>query len=108
MLGGVYRVSFRGLSEAGKGIIHAKDGRIVGGDSWYVYRGIFDIAGDWVSATIHVINDEPSSSGTFGSLNDFIITVSGRASRLGFELEGAPEGHPKQRFFVQGTKLGDA
>ena len=108
MLSGVYRVSFRGLSGAGKGIIYAKDGRIVGGDSWYVYGGIFDITGDWVSATIHVINDEPSSSGTFGGLTDFIITISGRASRRGFELEGSPEGHPKQRVFVQGTKLGDA
>jgi T3SS negative regulator,GrlR len=108
MLSGVYRVCFRRLSEAGKGIIYAKDGRIVGGDSWYVYGGIFDIAGDWVSATIHVINDEPSSCGIFGSLTDFIITVSGRDSRRGFEPEGSPEGHPRQRFFVQGTKLGDA
>jgi hypothetical protein len=108
MLSGVNRVCFRGLSEAGKGIIYAKDGRTAGGDSWHVYGGIFDIVGDWVSATIHVINDEPSSSGIFGSLTDFIITVSGRASRRGFELEDSPEGHPRQRFFVQGTKPGDA
>jgi hypothetical protein len=108
MLSGVYRVSFQGPLEAGKGIIHAKDGRLVGGDSWYVYGGIFDIVGDRVSATIHIINDDASTLGIFGSLTDFIMTISGRASRRGFELEGSPEGHPEQRFFVQGIKLGDA
>ena len=107
MLSGVCRVCFRGLSEAGKGIIYAKNGRIAGSDSWYVYGGIFDIAADRVAATIHVINDDLSSPGIFGSLTDFIITISGRSSRRGFELEGSPEGHPKQRFFVQGTKPGD-
>jgi hypothetical protein len=92
MLSGVYRVCFRGLSEAGKGTIYAKDRRIVGGDSWYVYGGIFDIAGDRVSATIHVINDEPSSSGTFESLTNFIIRVSGRASRRDLRLEALQKG----------------
>jgi hypothetical protein len=108
MLSGVYRVRFQGPLATGQGIIHAKDGRLVGGDSWYVYGGIFDVAGDRVSATIHIINDDPSSPGIFGNLTDFIMTISGRASGRGFELEGSPEGHPEQRFFVQGTKLGDA
>jgi hypothetical protein len=108
MLSGVYRVCFHGPLEAGKGIMYAKNGRIVGGDSCYVYGGIFDMVGDRVSATIHVINDDPSPAGTFGRLTDFVMTISGRASRRGFELEGSPEGHPQQRFSVQGTKLGDA
>lgn len=107
MLSGVYRVSFQGPLESGKGIIYAKNGRLVGGDSWYVYGGIFDVAGDRVSATIHVISDNPTSSGTFGRLTDFVMTISGRASRRGFELQGSPEGQPQQRFSVQGIKLGD-
>jgi hypothetical protein len=39
MLSGVYRVHFDGPLEAGKGIMYAKDGKIVGGDSEYVYGG---------------------------------------------------------------------
>ena len=107
MLSGVYRVYFEGPLGAGKGIMYANDGRIVGGDSAYVYGGTFDIVGDWVSATIRIVSDAPSPTGIFGHLTNFVMTISGRASRRGFELEGMPEGHPKQRFSVQGTKLGD-
>jgi hypothetical protein len=35
-------------------------------------------------------------------------SIPALASRRGFELEGSPEGHPQQRFSVQGTKPGDA
>jgi hypothetical protein len=107
MLSGVYRVHFDGPLEAGKGIMYAKDGKIVGGDSEYVYGGTFDIVGDRVSATIRIVSDVPSPTGIFGHLTDFLMTISGKVSRRGFELEGSPEGHPKQRFFVQGTKLAD-
>jgi hypothetical protein len=93
MLSGVYQVCFRKLSEAGKGIIQSKEGRIAGGDSWYVYGCTIDIAGDWVSATIQVINDEPSSSGTFGRLTDFVTTVSGRASRRDLSLKPLQKGN---------------
>lgn len=108
MLSGVYRVSFQGPLESSKGIIYAKNGRIVGGDSWYVYGGTFDMTADRVSATIRIINDDPTHSGIFGRLSNFVMTISGRESRRGFLLEGFPEGQPQQRFAVDGIKLGDA
>ena len=107
MLSGVYRISFQGPGEAAKGIICAKNGRIVGGDSCYVFGGTVDAADDQISATIRVINDSPAESGIFRDLVNFEMTISGRTSGGGFKFEGFPDGQPAKRFVVQGTKLGD-
>jgi hypothetical protein len=59
---------------------------------YMLLSGVYQVGINRVSATIHAVNDEPSSFGTFESLTDFTITVSGRASRLDLSLKALQKG----------------
>jgi T3SS negative regulator,GrlR len=109
MLSGIYRVIFQGPAGQGKGILFAKNGVLIGGDTAFVYDGTFQISGSQFTAKLHVVQDATSLQSVFGLLSDFHLDILGQVpSDQVFSSEGAVIGQPALRITAQGTKMHEA
>ena len=89
MFGGFYTVRFQLGDKAGCGVMHARDGRMLGGNSAFAHVGSYAIADDEIAIEIKTIRhslhrDYPAMAGT----DDATLIARGRPDGKLYRFEG--------------------
>lgn len=66
---GLYKVEFRTIHGTGRGVIHASDGKLLGGNSAFAFIGSYDDSSDEISVVCSTVrhNDDPNYRPLFGT-----------------------------------------
>lgn len=110
MLDGVYHVAFSsGSSSFGEGIAVFKGGSVNGGDHGYTYTGTKNESDDSFTSTLTIKRWNPSAQSIFGSVNEFLLELSGSmAGANGFLAQGHVVGQPQLKITIRGKYLAAA
>jgi hypothetical protein len=89
LFGGFYAVRFQLGDTAGRGVIHAHDGKMLGGNSAFAHIGTYAEIGDEIAIEIKTIRhnpdlDYPAMAGT----DDVTLLARGRADGKLYRFEG--------------------
>jgi hypothetical protein len=89
LFGGFYAVRFQLGDAAGRGVIHAHDGKMLGGNSAFAHIGTYSEIGDEIAIEIKTIRhnpdlDHPAIAGT----DDATLLARGRADGKLYRFEG--------------------
>jgi hypothetical protein len=91
MLEAMYGVEFASNSnDGGYGVVVFETGRVLGGDSSFVFVGSYELEGGLVKANIKCTNDRDILPSIFGDIKEFDLV-----------LEGTPDPEHKE-FILQG------
>lgn len=82
MVEGLWVVQFEGMQGGGGGVVVLVRGRVLGGDSGYVYEGSYDVEGAKITGTVSVHNFLPGVPNVLGMVGDFKLRLEG-------EIDGA-------------------
>jgi hypothetical protein len=77
MIEGLWIVQYEGTAGGDGGVIVFVQGRVLGGDSAYVYTGTYQSDGEKISARVLVRNFNPAIGNVLGIKGDFELTVQG-------------------------------
>lgn len=72
----------------GSGIVVLETGRVMGGDSSYLYTGSYEFDRGILRAKIKVRKYAPGNQSVFGNLKEFNLTVEGEPGHDQWELSG--------------------
>lgn len=86
MIEGFWIVQYEGVAGNGGGVVIFMRGRVLGGDTGYVYTGTFESDGTNINARIKVRNFLPQVPSVLGFVGDFELTIVGKLS--GQEIKG--------------------
>ena len=105
---GIYSVSFATPTmTAGKGVCYVEGGRIRGGDSAYAYFGPSQQVESKLTASLDVVQHDPSSPSIFGPIANFELQLSGVTEGDRFALSGGVPGNSTMTITVRGRKIRD-
>ena len=110
MLNGIYSTNFAGSVTAGSGVVIIDGGRIMGGDSLFVYRGKHrPDEKNGITAVIDVEKHNDTLLSIFGDQKDFRLNLNGVVAADGksLTLSGQVEGKPHLMIVMKLTKLSD-
>lgn len=89
MLEAMYGVEFASnMNNGGYGIAVIETGRILGGDSSFVYVGNYELKNGVLHAEIKCTNDRESLQSIFGDIKEFTLHLEGKPEHNGFIMEG--------------------
>jgi hypothetical protein len=96
MLEAIYGVEFISNQMApGYGVVTLEKGRILGGDTAFVYVGNYEIIKDRIHATIMCTNDHEVLPSVFGQLKEFNLKLQGEPNNTELVLKGHMVEHPE-------------
>ena len=105
---GIYYIIFKSyLGIIGDGLVVVDDGKVHGGDSRYLYRGTYQVAGTSIRAEIQVSYYRGTLKSVFGPLSKFDLTLSGNATDEAFTLSGHMPGRSQVALTIEGQKQSD-
>jgi hypothetical protein len=110
MLDGIYSTSFVGSAAAGSGVVIIEGGRIMGGDTSFVYRGkLRHDENNGIIATVDVEKHNNTLASIFGGLNKFRLNLNGVVASTGdgLMLSGQVLGKPELMIAMELKKLGE-
>lgn len=85
MVDGFWLVQYEGIQGGGGGVIFLANGKVLGGDSGYVYLGTFHEANNSLTAHVKVQNFLPGVPNVLGVVGDFELelnaTVEGETAK---------------------------
>ena|SRR5438552_14257885 len=104
MLEGLWIVQYEGLQGNGGGAAVFVNGKVLGGDTGYIYEGTYKVEANFVTAQIHVSNFLPDIPNVLGVVGDFDLQL--RAPITGEVIQGAMAlvGRPDISIAVRLTK----
>jgi len=104
MIEGLWIVQYEGMQGNGGGVAVFVNGKVLGGDTGYIYEGTYTVQGDVVSAKIHVSNFLPNIPNVLGLKGDFDLQI--QAPVKGSTIQGAMSlvGRPGLGIAVRLTK----
>jgi hypothetical protein len=108
MFDGLWTVEFISMiNRSGKGVLIARDKRLLGGDSSYYYSGNYEINGNNIAGTVIIIRYEPTGISVFGDVDSFKISFSGQIDNLHFSATGSIVNMPNFKIKIVGNKKED-
>ncbi len=107
MFDGLYRIKFiNAVHDTGWGIVVVLDDKILGGDAAYSYVGRHRFDGTNVFLRIHVERHDREAFSLFGDVDQFVLTLRGRAGAEG-TLRGHVVGRRDLELVIAYKKLAD-
>ncbi len=105
---GLYKVEFRTIHGTGRGVIHASDGKLLGGNSAFAFIGSYDDSSDEISVVCSTVrhNDDPNYRPLFG-IDKIVLTLKGRQRGEQVHFEGCAAELPGVAFSSVMTPIGD-
>lgn len=99
MQSGLYKVEFQTVHGSGRGVIYARDGRMLGGNSAFAFTGTYDDQGDTIAVEISTVrhNNDPNFRPLFGT-DEITLKLTGHASADGYVFEGGTAALPGVAF----------
>jgi hypothetical protein len=89
MLKGLYKVEFQTVHGSGRGVIHARDGKLLGGNSAFGFVGRYDDSDGDVAVEVSTLrhNEDPTFRPLFGA-DEITLSLRGKQQGDRFLFEG--------------------
>jgi len=105
MLEALWSVEFvSNVQGFGAGVAVMETGRILGGDSRYIYVGSFAIENEDLKVKVKVTHYFGEPYSIFGPRSEFNLTLTGKPAHDGFEMQGHMIEDPNLRIGVRLTR----
>lgn len=89
MIEALYGIEFQSnLNDGGYGVVVLETGRILGGDSSFVFVGSYEVKNNTVYADVKCTNDRKLLQSIFGDINEFNLHLEGQPAHDEFILQG--------------------
>lgn len=105
MIEALYGVEFvSNMNNGGYGVAVLETGRILGGDSSFVFIGDYEVKNGIVHANIKCTNDRETLESIFGDLKEFNLQLEGALNEKEFILQGNMLENPDMKIAVKLTR----
>ena len=105
MIEALYGIEFASnVDDGGYGVVVLETGRILGGDSSFVFVGSYEIMNSIVSAEVKCTNDRKFLRSIFGDIDEFNLHLEGVPAHDEFILQGHMIENPSMRIEVKLTR----
>ena len=78
MVEGFWIVQYEGMHGGGGGVAVFLRGRVLGGDTGYLYTGSYEVVGDSLRARVSVRNFLPEVRNVLGTVGNFELQLTGK------------------------------
>jgi len=105
MLEALYGVEFQSnMHNGGYGVVILETGRILGGDSSFVFVGNYEVKNSTIYAEVKCTNDRGSLESIFGDIKEFNLKLEGQPNEKEFILQGHMVENPAMQLGVMLTR----
>jgi hypothetical protein len=107
MLEALYGVEFvSNMNDGGYGVVVLETGKILGGDSSFVFIGKYEVNNSVMDAQVKVTNDRKILPSIFGDVDEFTLILSGSPDpeHQEFLLEGHMLENPEMKIGIKLTR----
>jgi len=105
MIEALYGVEFvSNNNNGGYGVVVLETGRILGGDSSFVFVGDYEVENGTVRANVKCTNDREMLESIFGNLKEFNLQLEGALNEKEFILQGHMLENPEMKIGVKLTR----
>ncbi|MDT8383632.1 MAG: GrlR family regulatory protein [Gammaproteobacteria bacterium] len=105
MIEALYGVEFvSSLNNGGYGVVVLETGRVLGGDSSFVFVGGYEVKNGKVHAKVKCTNDRGTLQSIFGSLKEFNLLLEGIPHENEFILQGLMLENPDMKISIKLTR----
>lgn len=102
MIEALYGVEFvSNMNNGGYGVAVLETGRILGGDSSFVFVGDYEVKNGIVHANVKCTNDRGMLESIFGDLKEFNLQLEGTPNEKEFILQGHMLENPDMKIGVK-------
>jgi len=107
MIDGLWIVRFQGPQGNGGGVVVLTNGKVLGGDGGFTYRGGFELKGDAFSAKVLVENFDSTVPNVIGIVGNFELLLEGKVQGEMIAATGALAAAPSAKIVVRLSKRCD-
>ncbi len=107
MVEGFWIVQYEGVAGNGGGVVLFMRGRVLGGDTGYVYTGTYEERGDELRAQVAVRNFLPEIVNVAGFVGDFELAITGKIEGGLVKGTAALVGQPNGGILIKLTRVSD-
>lgn len=105
MIEALYGIEFQSnTGDAGYGVVVLETGRILGGDSSFVFVGGYKVENNIVHANVKCTNDRKLLQSIFGNFDEFNLHLEGKPSDSEFILQGYMVEDPSMKIDIKLTR----
>lgn len=108
MIEALYGIEFESnVNDEGYGVVVLETGRILGGDSSFVFIGDYKVENNIVRAKIKCTNYRKTLRSIFGDIDEFNLHLEGKPSDSEFILQGHMIEDPLMKISVKLTRIAE-
>lgn len=101
----LYGIEFvSNMNDGGYGVVVLETGRVLGGDSSFVFVGSYEVNNGTVVADVKCTNDRKMLRSVFGDIDEFNLHLEGKPDDREFILQGHMVENPSMRVGVKLTR----
>ncbi|WP_430433299.1 hypothetical protein [Methyloversatilis sp.] len=101
----LYGIEFASnMNDGGYGVVVLETGRVLGGDSSFVFVGSYTVNNGTVIANVKCTNDRKTLLSVFGDINEFNLHLEGKPDEKEFILQGHMIENPTMRIGIKLTR----
>lgn len=105
MIEALYGVEFvSNMSSGGYGVAVLETGRILGGDSSFVFVGDYEVKNGVLHANVKCTNDRETLQSIFGDIKEFNLKLEGIPGQKEFILQGHMLENPEMKIGIKLTR----
>ena len=105
MLEAMYGVEFvSNLNDGGYGVVVLETGRLLGGDSSFVFVGNYEVKNGNIKAEVKCTNDRNRLQSIFGDIKEFNLHLEGKPEYKEFILQGYMIENPAMKIAIKLTR----
>ncbi len=105
MIEALYGVEFASnMNDAGYGVAVLETGRILGGDSSFIFVGSYSIENGVITAQVKCTNDRKILQSIFGNIDEFTLSLTGKPEHKEFILQGHMVENPAMKIGIKLTR----
>lgn len=105
MIEALYGVEFvSNMNDGGYGVVVLETGRVLGGDSSFVFIGDYEVKDGIVYAKVKCTNDRNMLQSIFGDIKEFNLNLEGKHAHNEFILQGHMIENPAMKIGVKLTR----
>jgi len=102
MLEALWSVGFASnVNDSGAGVVVLETGRILGGDSSYLYVGNYRVENGEILADVKVTHYAGQPSSVFGPAKEFNLSLKGVPDKVQFDMVGHVVENPTLKILIQ-------
>jgi len=102
---GTYTVHFNSAADVGSGVVTVSDLTLMGGDSGFIYSGVFREDGARIVGRLNVRQHTPGHRSIFGEVSTFDLELQGQFDGDVGAFQGRVVGQPKMEMQVKLKKV---